>query len=303
VSQTRVQSITGTSSAAATTVTATFGAGATAGNIILCAVGMDKTSGAITPPSGVWNVVAAQDSASVSTWVAWKTATGGETAITLTRATASVAGDTMFIGEYSDTNTSGVWTILGSASDLTNETTRTVTPSGTTASTSAMGQGVAFFTIDSGQSSTAQPTYSNSYAWLVGYQSSGRGDVTVAQLADVAAGTAATTTQTHTPTADQTSGVIVVFAKISVGGGPVLPFRGGKQWNRRFRHRQRLLSVLGIDVYITGPTAAVVLAAPVGAVSVDITGSTGSLVFAAPAGSVNTGVIGLPEIVLRTRVC
>lgn len=282
MSQTKVQSIGGTSAAAATIVTATFGAGATAGNLILCAVGMDKSSGALTPPAGFTQLVA-QDSASVSTYVGYKVATGGETAISLTRATASTAGDTMYILEYSDTG-SGTWTILGSASDLTNEATRLVTPSGTTAATAAMGQGVAFFTIDSGQSSTAQPTYSNSYAWLTGYAASGRGDVAVATLADVAAGTAATSTQTHTPTADQTSGVIVVFAKISAAGG-VISARPGKTWLRRFKHRQLLpvAAPFASDVAFTGVTAA--------------------LVFVAPVGSVNIQSGGLPEIVLHQRVC
>jgi len=121
----------------------------------------------------------------------------------------------MWVGEYSDTNTGGTWTILGSASDLTNETTRTVTPSGTTAATTAQGQGVAFFTIDSGQSNTGTLSYTNSYTNIHTYAASGKGDVAVAELANVAQGTAATTSQTHTPTADQTSGVITVFAKIS----------------------------------------------------------------------------------------
>jgi len=212
VSQTQVQAVSGTSTAAATSVSATLSA-ATAGNILWCAVGMDKSSGTLTPPSGFTTLVA-QDSASVSTYVGYKIAAGGETTITLTRATASTAGDTMWVGEYSDTNTVGTWQVLGSASDLTNETTRLVTPSGTTAATRQQGQAIAWFTIDSGQSNTGTLTYTNSYTNIRTYAASGKGDVAVAVLADVAAGTSATSSQTHTPTADQTSGVIAVFAKV-----------------------------------------------------------------------------------------
>jgi hypothetical protein len=59
--------------------------------------------------------------------------------------------------------------------------------------------------------------------------------------------------------------------------------RGGKTWQRRFRHRQKLFPV-AIDVAVTGPTAAVVLTAPAGSVA-------------------TTTVAALPEIVLHQRVC
>src|SRR6266581_2045610 len=52
MSQTLVQSVSGNSPSSSTSVTGTLGAGATAGNIIWCAVGIDKTSGALTTPSG-----------------------------------------------------------------------------------------------------------------------------------------------------------------------------------------------------------------------------------------------------------
>jgi hypothetical protein len=214
MSQTLVRQATGTSAAASTSVTATLAVAATAGNIIHAIFGGDKNSGTITPPSGTWNVVVNSLSASVSFWWGWKEAVGGETAITVSHATASAAGDTLWVGEYSDTNTGGTWTILGSASDLTTEATRTVTPSGTTAATTGVGTALAAFAIDSGQSATATPTYSNTYTSVKAYAASGRGDVAVAVLANLASGSAATTTQTHTPTADQTSGAIVVFAKV-----------------------------------------------------------------------------------------
>ncbi len=211
-----------------TFVEATFDAGATAGNLIWCAVGIDKTSGAFTAPSGFTEVVG-HDSASVSTWVGYKVSTGGETTIRLDHATITVGGSVMWIGEYSDSNP-GTWTIVGSANDLTNEGTRTVTPSGTTAATSAIGRALAFFSIDSGSNASTSRSYSNSYTSLQDYTAfSGRGEVAVATLADVSQGTTATTSQTHAPTADQTSGVIVVFAKTGAAAGEAFtprPFVG-----------------------------------------------------------------------------
>jgi hypothetical protein len=213
LSRTLVQQKTGASAAAATTVTATLSPAATPRNIIICAVGMDKSAGVITSPAGFKEIIR-QDSASVSTWVGWREAFGGETGVTLTRATASTAGDSMVLFEYSDTNP-GEWTIFGQAWDLTTEATRTVTPSGTTLATQAVGDALAFFTIDSGQSNSGTPSYTNGYTQLLNYTATGKGEVAVAHLADVAAGTLATTTQTHSPTVDQTSGVIIVF-----GTGP-----------------------------------------------------------------------------------
>ena len=47
----------------------------TAGNLIIGAVSIDKSSGAITPPTG-WTEIFESVSASVSTWVGWRIATG-----------------------------------------------------------------------------------------------------------------------------------------------------------------------------------------------------------------------------------
>src|SRR6266568_3082976 len=290
MSQTLVQSITGNSPSSSTSVTATLAAGATAGNIIWCAVGIDKTSGALTTPSG-FTTLFAQDSASVSTYVGYKVAAGGETAVTLTWTTAAPAGAIMWLDEYSDTNTGGLWTILGSANHPTDETTAATWSSGTTAATTTQGQGLAWFSIDSSSTATA-PTYSNSFASLHAYAGgAGKGDMAVAALADIAAGTAAETTMTYSGTADQHAGAIAVFAKISGGGGFVRQ-RPGQTWQRRFRHQQQLSSsvVSVADVAFAGVSAALVLAAPTGAVSVSIPGPTATIIFAAPAGAVSVSI-------------
>jgi len=290
MSQTLVQSISGNSASGSTSVTGTLSAGATAGNIIWCAVGIDKTSGALTVPAG-FTTLFAQDSASVSTYVGYKVAAGGETAITLAWTTAAPAGAIMWLDEYSDTNTGGLWTILGSANHPTDETTAATWSSGTTAATTAQGQGLAWFSIDSSSTATA-PTYSNSFVSLHAYAGgAGKGDMAVAALADIAAGTAAETTMTYSGTADQHAGAIAVFAKISGGGGFVRQ-RPGLTWQRRFRHQQQLSSsvVAVADVAFAGVTAALVLAAPTGAVSVSLPGPTATVVLAAPAGAVSVSI-------------
>src|SRR6266571_3778535 len=290
MSQTLVQSISGNSASGSTSVTGTLSAGATAGNIIWCAVGIDKTSGALTVPAG-FTTLFAQDSASVSTYVGYKVAAGGETAITLAWTTAAPAGAIMWLDEYSDSNTGGLWTILGSANHPTDETTAATWSSGTTAATTAQGQGLAWFSIDSSSTATA-PTYSNSFVSLHAYAGgAGKGDMAVAALADIAAGTAAETTMTYSGTADQHAGAIAVFAKISGGGGFVRQ-RPGLTWQRRFRHQQQLSSsvVAVADVAFAGVTAALVLAAPTGAVSVSLPGPTATVVLAAPAGAVSVSI-------------
>ena len=290
MSQTRVQSISGNSASGSTSVTGTLGAGATAGNIIWCAVGIDKTSGALTVPAG-FTTLFAQDSASVSTYVGYKVAAGGETAITLAWTTAAPAGAIMWLDEYSDTNTGGSWTILGSANHPTDETTAATWSSGTTAATTAQGQGLAWFSIDSSSTATA-PTYSNSFVSLHAYAGgAGKGDMAVAALADIAAGTAAETTMTYSGTADQHAGAIAIFAKIS-GGASFVRQRPGLTWQRRFRHQQQLSSsvVAVADVAFTGVTAALVLAAPTGVVSVSLPGVTATVVLAAPAGAVSVSI-------------
>jgi len=222
---TLVQSVAGTNTAGTSSVTATLLDAATAGNLIWAAFAGDKSSGTITPPAGSWTVAYTLDSTSVTIWVAWLVAAGGETAFTLSHATASAAGDTLWIGEYSDSS-AGVWTILAAGNHGTDETTQTSWSSGTTAASTGDGYGIAFFAIDSGQSATAPPTYSNNFGLQRQWAASGRGDMAVAVLPHIPAGSVVETTSTHTPTADQISAAVAVFARVLTASvaaaGPVI---------------------------------------------------------------------------------
>lgn len=212
-----VRSAVGTSAAAATSVTATLPAPATAGDIIWAAFAGDKNSGAITPPAGTWNVLYTLGSTSVTIWVGWMVAAGGETALTVSHGTASAAGDTLWLGEYASTSP-GSWQIFASASHGTDETSVTSWSSGTTGASTAAGYGIAFFAIDSGQSATGPPDYSNGFQLQRQWAVSGRGDMAVAVLPGIPSGTVVETTSTHTLTADQISAAVAVFGRATAGG-------------------------------------------------------------------------------------
>lgn len=208
------QQATGTSAASSTSVAATLSSGATAGNILWCAVGIDKTAGTITPPSG-FTAVLSNASTSLSMYFGYKVAAGGETTFTLTHTTAAPNGSTMWVGEFSDT-AGGTWAVLSSATNPTNEATVTALSSGTAAAPPMTCAAIAAFTIDSSDSSTNAEAWSNSFTAIRALQGSGgasRADVAVGWLSSTAGGSTKETTHTHGPTADQKSGAIATFAK------------------------------------------------------------------------------------------
>lgn len=210
--RTQVQAKSATSSSPFTSISVTMSPAVTAGNVIVAALACDKNTPNIAPPGSGWNVIINNAGTSVSMWVGWKVADGGETTLTWTHdAGTDAAGDTIWVAEYSDSG-SGSWTDLGSTSSPSDNSTVTVMSTGTTSATTAIGEALAFFAIDSGQSSTGA-SYNNSFTEIRAWASSGRGDIAVAHYSDLAASTTAECTQTHTGTADQVSAAILVLAK------------------------------------------------------------------------------------------
>lgn len=207
-----LQEASGASSASSTSVVATLPGAATAGNFLVVGYGMDKAIGTPTPPSG-WTPLFSNSSASVSMWVGYKVAAGGETAATFARGNASASGDSWYIAEMSQGGT-GAWSILDSASNFTTEATVTSTASGTTGALTQDGTALAFFAIDSGSSSSTSQSFSGGYTARSTWANSGAGGMAVGMLA-VSTGATPTTTHTHAPTADQVSGAIVAFARIA----------------------------------------------------------------------------------------
>lgn len=216
---TLVRSATGESNASATSTSATFTGSTTSGNLLWCACGGDKTAGTWTGPSG-FTALINNSGTQVSMWVGYKVSDGSETTLTVSRSTASTAGDKVWIGEYSSSQ-SGTWTIVGSATNPSDNSTVTVWSTGTTAATTDAGGALAFFAMDSGQSHTGASTYSDSFTQVLEHGTTGRGSISVAFKDGIASGSTVTCSETHTPTGDQKSGCVAVFEKISAATGPV----------------------------------------------------------------------------------
>jgi hypothetical protein len=211
----------GTSDIDSLTVQGVFNDFCALGNLIWVAVAVDKSSGAFFPPSG-FTTFFEDSSSSVSTWIGYKESDGTEMTIDVSWTNVSPAGATIHMSEWASTG-SGSWTILGSASDDTDETLVTAWGTGTTSATTGPGAGIAFFAIDSGSSGAFGSSYTNGYTELHPFHDSGRGAIAVATKAQVGTGTLATTTQTHSPTTDQKSGAIAVFGRFQGASTPTLP--------------------------------------------------------------------------------
>jgi len=211
-----VQQATGSSGAASTTLSAVFGVAPTSGNLLVLLMAGDKNTGAMTLAG--WTITYELLSTSVSLYLAWKVSDGTETTVSPSWATSSAAGNMAWVGEYSDI-AAGTWTLLQSASSITDETAVATKATGTTAATSADGIGIAAAAVDSNTSVTTVDPWGSSYA--IRHSSTGgggRGAVFVAEKLEPAS-MAATSTFTFTGTADQTSAAIGVWAKV-VGGAP-----------------------------------------------------------------------------------
>ena len=213
---TNVQQATGTSAASSTSVSATLGVGATAGNLIWFAAGLDKSAGTITAPAG-FTALLSHNSTSISTYIGYKVAAGGETTITVSRSSSSVSGDTAWVGEFAD-SAGGTWSVISTATHATDESTVTSWSSGTAADPARTCAAIAFFAIDSGSSGSGSQSFSNSFTQLNGWANSGLGDMAVGWLSSTAGGSTKESTHTHTSTADQVSGAIATFAKLGVSG-------------------------------------------------------------------------------------
>lgn len=225
MSITLVQDIAATSGAAATSVTVTLAAPATAGNLLWVGAGMDKQTVVPTGPAG-FTAVFAQGSTSLGTYAGWKVASGGETALTVTfPSSAGSNGDTAWVGEFADSD-AGSWQVITSATHPCDESTATSWTSGTAADPGRTCAAIAFFGIDSGSNATGSQSWSASFVDINAWANSTKGDIAVGWLASAAGGSTKTTTHTHTPTADQMSGAIATFGRTGTSSAPVTPVSG-----------------------------------------------------------------------------
>jgi hypothetical protein len=212
-----VQQATGSSGAGSTTLSAVFGVAPTAGNLLIFQMAGDKNTGPLTLTG--WTATYELLNANVSLYLAWKISDGSETTVSPLWDVASTAGNMAWVGEYSD-SAAGTWSLLASASNITDGVNTFTWPTGTTAATSADGLGIASAAVDSNTSVTGVDPWGSSYA--IRHSSTGgggRGAIFVAEKLEPAS-TAATSTFTFTGTADQTSAAIGVWAKVVAGTPP-----------------------------------------------------------------------------------
>lgn len=218
------------SSQTSAAISATLPSAAIAGNLLVFCIAGDKNTGALTL-SG-WNVsntaALALNSSSVSLYIAWKVAAGGETTVSGSTGTAPVSGNSWYLMEISQAG-SGSWAVQARAENNSDGTTAVSTlripATGNTTPTAPFeGLAVAAAAVDSMSSFTmsGSPTWTTAgfthqfTGDLSGPTGSGGG------LAGIFVGTGAVaaggaTFVTFDPTtgagSDQISGGILVFGR------------------------------------------------------------------------------------------
>lgn len=192
----------------ATTIAATLGAGATAGNLLVTACSTDKDSGAWTPPSGFTIIPDAYNNIDVSLAMAYKVAAGGETTITWTSANSEEHN--MWVGEYSGLTSSPLDVYQDANSGTSNTATQSSGTTGTTAQADELA--VAIFTVDSA-SIGGTPSYNNGFTQIqqLSDVNSGNSVLWVATKVLSATGTVECTLTITGGSTDQMAGQVATF--------------------------------------------------------------------------------------------
>jgi hypothetical protein len=213
-----VQAVFANNFPASTTVTSSTITAATAGNLLVFFIAGDKNTGACTPPGG-WTKPVELTSASVSLYVMFGTAAGGETSVAATLAsTGGTNGNTSALFELSEAG-SGAWGLAATtATNITSESTVTTTNTGTTGAATRDGLALACIACDSaGNISTGTWTSVACTNQIDAPSTSGNGGGGAAIHVGSASVTApATTISTWTTTsgsADQISAAMVVLSR------------------------------------------------------------------------------------------
>ncbi|MDD5110053.1 MAG: Ig-like domain-containing protein [Patescibacteria group bacterium] len=209
-------------SSPATSITVTLDAAATAGNLLIATVSSDKTAGAYTLPTG-FTLVQSYISANVSGAMAYKVATGGETAVQWQYTNSEESN--AWVGEYSGLATSGVLDIGIEADSGANAPTSL--SSGTSAVTAQNDElAIAMMANDSWKDMDGGRSWSNGYAEISyandGNSAGGSPSMSIATKT-LSAAAAQETTYACTDTGDQAYIVLATFKAVACGASnPVL---------------------------------------------------------------------------------
>lgn len=207
-----------------TSISATLDQAATAGNLIVTAVAIDKSSGTITTPTG-FTLLHSHDTLATSGAIAYKIATGGETTVSWSYANSEEAS--VWVGEYSGTATSDVVDVT-SVND-TNDVAATSVSTGTTGATSnAEELAMAILIADSGNSMETGRAWTNGFNIIAHVtDTSGSPAINIATKNLSSVGTQETTFST-TGIGDEMYAMLITF-KLS-GGGSATVTQAGYKW-------------------------------------------------------------------------
>lgn len=203
---------------------------ALAGNLLVMALAGDKNTGTVTMSDNGdslgWTVEVSMPSASVSLYVCWKVADGGETTMTATTSGAPGTGNTWYGAELEQTG-SAAWSVVAKASTLTNETAVGSVSTGTTGAATYNGLALAVAAVDSQNTLTGTLSWSNGYTvenTPVNPAGSGGGNAgAYVAIKNVDAATTTNSTFASTAGTDQLSAAVVVFGRAGSGSGTAVP--------------------------------------------------------------------------------
>lgn len=219
------QSKGGTSSSMTTpVVSVSLDQPALSGTLLVFCLAGDKNTGALTMDGTGWNTdntaAIRLNSSSVSLYVAWKVAAGGETTLSGTVGTAPVSGNTFFAMEL-DQAGAGAWGLLARVTNNSDGTTSLGSLAIGTTSPAAPYEGlaVAVGAVDSISSFSNSPTWTNSFTNRYTPPSDGApgsdGGSAGCYVATLPVAQGATTSTTFDPGTgtDQISGAIALFGR------------------------------------------------------------------------------------------
>lgn len=204
---------------------ATLSAGATAGNLLIFAVGRSTkhtdTTGNWGTPTGFTDGPQSPDSqvggANIAGAVWWKIATGGETAVT-TNDTNEQGNWCAVISEFAGSFAASPFDVQ--AEDESNiaavDTSQSTGTTGTTAQADALA--IAIFAADNGANVTDGRAYTNSFTEVAFANSGARASVIIAKKVLSATGAVESTFST-TDTGDEMYGAVMVFKQLVAAGG------------------------------------------------------------------------------------
>lgn len=202
---------------------AALAAPATAGNALVIGISGDKNTGALSGLPAGWQIVAQLPSTSVSQYLAFGTAVGGETTVSCTLGSAGGGnGNSGWIAELSQAG-AGAWSqVATSAQHATDESTATVWATTSSGVASRDGLGIGIASCDSALNITAGSWSSSAltsrYDTPVTGGTGGGGASTHIGTAGVTAGSSLGSTWTTTSGgADQLSASLMVIGRAAVG--------------------------------------------------------------------------------------